>query len=156
MWKFYKVFPSFSPKLTHRSTQFFHSINKYITFDKLFDTARKTKKITQNRWIFISDLKILQGIPLFQAIAVLWTGTIFPKTLPLMNISNPEMNFFVPLYLWISLFLCISEYVIIEVPFLKSSSVSINMFWMYFICNYDFFLNSYLLLLFYVWIITDR
>ena len=40
-----------------------------IAFDTLFDTVSQNKRNELNKYNWISDLKKLQGIPLFQAVA---------------------------------------------------------------------------------------
>ena len=44
-------------------------MSKNIAFDTLFDTVIKKKRNKQNKYNWISVLKKLQGIPLFQAVA---------------------------------------------------------------------------------------
>ena len=51
----------------------------------------------------ISVLDILQGIPLFQAVAATLVDTVFP--FKLQNV-----------YVWLTLFICISEYVLNVLP----------------------------------------
>ena len=63
-------------KICIKGRHFFNSSPKILNFDTLYDTVSKIIS-TQNKQLFISVLKKLQGIPLFWAVAASYTGTFF-------------------------------------------------------------------------------
>ena len=76
---FRKGFPYFRPHMPQRPTYLPPHINKYLTFDNIFDIILKNMKKKTRKYHFISDLKMLQIIPLFQAISASKADIFIPS-----------------------------------------------------------------------------